>query len=193
MSVAAGLRPPRGGERRTSAAALRHAAADRDPRRGHRNFSNSLRPQRHREPIQQPHSDTRHVSLPSTAAMGFSIFLDDSAQACVTRVVEGGAADIAGIYVGCILLEVDGTSVEGKTHEEALALIVSPLFGTKRSRTFCFAPPPRNQRAGNWQVPAFKGELGHLHVSQRHKAEGAMRRRTLCDVGDENPDAVYCA
>ena len=179
--------------------AMRQAAADRNPRVGHRTFVGSLRKQRRKDtkaasPAAPMTGHVKQLRLPTGVEMGFSIFVDGSGQADVTKVVKGGAADNAGVRVGSVLASVDGTNILGTamSHADVLALIVKPPRG-RNFRTFGFVSPSLDEGSSEWQVPAFKGEIGHLHVSQRQAVEGLTRPRRTFDIGDENPEANYCA
>ena len=126
--------------------------------------------------------------------MGFSVFVDKQARTVVTKVVEGGAADEAGCQVGGVLLQIDGRSIVAMSQEEVLKLLFEPANKRSVYRSFGFQPPPHQPvGSSDWNVPAFKGDIGRLHVSQRHKVDSLMRPRGIHDVGDENPDALYGA
>ena len=172
--------------------------------KNHKNLAKNLRATTkkktklsHRQ-LEQPASSETAISFPTGMELGFSVYLDENAQTVVTKVVRGGAADRAGCSVGAVLVRVDGKSIVSLPQEEVLRMIMHPP-ASLNMRTFGFLPPAEllsSSRQGtdsDWSVPAFKGELGRLHISQREKFESLMRPRSTFDIGDENPEAVYCA
>ena len=165
----------------------RQAAADS---KNHRSHAASLRPQKVEKKSAPATSAIQHVQFPKSIELGFSVNVDSQGKVLVTKVTKGGAADTAGCCSGAILISVDGKNLAGLTQSEVVARITHPL-GTSNFRTFGFAFPPRQSSSGDWMVPAVKGEIGRLHVSQRQAAERSMRPRRAFDIGDEQPEAVF--
>ena len=115
------------------------------------------------------------IQLQAGKEMGFSIHINGNAQAVVTKVVTGGAADMAGVRTGSLLASVDGKNIleTSMSHSDVLELITRPARHCN-IRTFGFVQPMHEgaQRTPcDWHVPAFKGDIGRVHVSQRHKVE----------------------
>ena len=175
----------------------------RNPGQGQRHFVLSLRPQRKKAGNRLISSSLasktaiHQIQLQAGKEMGFSIHINGNAQAVVTKVVTGGAADMAGVRTGSLLASVDGKNIleTSMSHSDVLELITRPARHCN-IRTFGFVQPMHEgaQRTPcDWHVPAFKGDIGRVHVSQRHKVEHLTRPRRAFDIGDENPEAILCA
>ena len=167
-----------------------------NPRAAHREFAASLRANRRVGKALSSSTSTNAnqlqqiVRLPTGMTLGFSVNVK-STQTIVTEVVKGGAADMAGVRAGSLLTSVDGTDVTSAmmSDKDVLALIVNPSRSAANTRSFGFIHPSHVEQTA-WQVPAFKGDIGRLHVSQRQQAERLTRDRRDFDIGDETPEAV---
>ena len=65
-------------------------------------------------------------SLPKGVKLGLALHVDGDGRTIVTRVVEGGAAESAGMKIGMMLVRVDGVGILSKELPEVLGLVQNP-------------------------------------------------------------------